>query len=80
MKLGNSIKNYFAMTAIESWNYELFSIFMKIIGYDNEDCILKIYVRFLKDFIKENELDDYEKDIIIVYLKRIGITLEEVNI
>lgn len=81
MKLVSSIKNYFAITAIESWNYGLFSIFMKIIGYDNnEDCIIRIYVRFFKDFIKENDLDDYEKEIIIVYLKIIGITLEEVSL
>lgn len=53
---------------------------MKVVGYEYEYCIASIYVRFLKVYIKENRFDDNEKDIIIIFLKIIGITLEEVYV
>lgn len=53
MRIGTSNKNYFVMTG----NYELFSNFMKIIGYNNEDRISRIYIRMLKDFIRGNVLE-----------------------
>lgn len=79
MKLGTCVKNYFTMTSIENWDYELFSNFMKIIWYGNEDCITRVYVRYLKDFIKEKNPDGYEKDIIFGLLKSMGIKVNNIQ-
>lgn len=47
-------------TLTEYWNYNSFSNFMEIIGYDDDNHISKNYIKILK-YIIENESDGNKK-------------------
>lgn len=52
------IKNYFFNTAIEEWNYEDFNKYMKLLGYEKEEDVYRIYRKILKDFAEDNINDN----------------------
>lgn len=44
------IKRYFYNTEIEEWNYPDFKKYVKMLGYKNENDVVKIYNRILNEF------------------------------
>lgn len=73
----NCIKNYFKRNLYEDWEYKSFYKFMKILGYDNNDSIFRIYIRTIKDFINE-ETDEHKKRIANKLL--LNVEIEEIKI
>lgn len=70
MNLRTCIKNYFKRNPINDWKYISFFKFMKTLGYDNKNAIVRIYIRTLKNHIIEEK--DHDKILIAEELLEIA--------
>lgn len=83
MLFGISIRNYFKRTGIDEWDYKIFNRFMKDLGYTKDDAISRVYIRLLKEYLSDKEMDDDKKQVVRKLLKRINeeqVTDEHVEV
>lgn len=63
LNIGTTIKNYFIKTPSDLWDYNSFSNFMVILGYEDDNSISKNYIKTLKYIIDNNGIEDCKRDI-----------------
>lgn len=56
LNIGTTIKNYFIKTPLEVWDYNSFSNFMEILGYEDDKSISKNYIKTLK-YVIDNDVE-----------------------
>lgn len=79
MRLEVCIKNYFLKIPVKKWDYESFSEFMKVLGYDIDERIFRNYIRGLKEVLK-SQVEEYKKDIAIKILHEFEKDVSNSNI
>lgn len=58
IRLEKLIKNYFFNTETDQWNYKDFNTYLKLLGYKNEEDIIRIYNNLIKEFVDYNSEDN----------------------
>lgn len=83
MLLRKYIKNYFEKIEPEKWSYTSFYSHLRILGYDNNDCILRNYKRSLKEIIKDKNRDNEKKKMaenLLGYIENDELTMVNIPI
>lgn len=80
MLIERCINNYFKETNLEEWKYSHFKKFMRIIGYTDDEFIIRNYLRFLKNIL-ENEANVDKRKFIEKLIEKVERReMNEVNI